>query len=138
MHRLKPCGISSSACEGARLPYWKRFTGSRIPTPGAHTGTIIASSGSIANNIDPGWVRVLLLHPSRGFPHYGPGCGMHLKGRGRHMALSKWALAAVGVIGVALAASAPAQVESVLWPDDFLTRVEALLLVETLNAGILA
>lgn len=54
------------------------------------------------------------------------------------MALSKWALAAVGVVGVALAASAPAQAEPALWPDDFLTRLEATALVETLNARILA
>jgi chorismate-pyruvate lyase len=43
-----------------------------------------------------------------------------------------------GVISAALAAFAPAQSETIAWPDGFLTKLEALALVQTLNAEILA
>jgi chorismate-pyruvate lyase len=43
-----------------------------------------------------------------------------------------------GVVSAALAARAPAQAETIPWPDEFLTRLEALALVQTLNAELLA
>jgi chorismate-pyruvate lyase len=43
-----------------------------------------------------------------------------------------------GVMSAALAALAPAQAEAGPWPDEFLTRLEALALVQTLNAELLA
>jgi chorismate-pyruvate lyase len=43
-----------------------------------------------------------------------------------------------GVVSAALAALAPAQAETIPWPDEFLTRLEALALVQTLNAELLA
>jgi len=43
-----------------------------------------------------------------------------------------------GVVSAALATLAPAQAETGPWPDGFLTRLEALALVQTLNAELLA
>jgi chorismate-pyruvate lyase len=43
-----------------------------------------------------------------------------------------------GAVSAALAAPAPAQAETGPWPDEFLTRLEALALVQTLNAELLA
>lgn len=43
-----------------------------------------------------------------------------------------------GAVSAALAALAPAQAETGPWPDEFLTRLEALALVQTLNAELLA
>jgi len=44
----------------------------------------------------------------------------------------------VGLAFAALAALAPARGETIRWRDDFVTRLEALALVQTLNAEILA
>lgn len=50
----------------------------------------------------------------------------------------KRAMIFAGLASAALAAFVPARGESIAWRDDFLTRLEALALVQTLNAEILA
>src|SRR5258708_5478170 len=54
------------------------------------------------------------------------------------MTRPKRAMIAAGLVSAALAALAPARAEAVGWPDDLLSRLEALALVQTLNAEILA
>jgi chorismate-pyruvate lyase len=54
------------------------------------------------------------------------------------MARAQRVMIFVGVVSAALAALAPAQAETSPWPDEFLTRLEALALVQTLNAELLA
>src|SRR5438105_11428246 len=42
------------------------------------------------------------------------------------------------ILGAVLMAPRPASAEAIAWPDDFVTRLEALALVQTLNGEILA
>jgi chorismate-pyruvate lyase len=49
-----------------------------------------------------------------------------------------WIKVATVLASIALLGSAPAPAQTVLWPDDFVSRIEALALVQTLNAEILA
>src|SRR5258708_10417388 len=60
------------------------------------------------------------------------------RGRARHMTRAKRVMIVAGLASAALAALTPARAEAVGWPDDFLSRLEALALVQTLNAEILA
>jgi chorismate-pyruvate lyase len=50
----------------------------------------------------------------------------------------KRAMIFAALVGAAVAALAPVRAETVAWPDDFVSRLEALALVETLDAEILA
>lgn len=54
------------------------------------------------------------------------------------MPMPKRAMTFIGLACLALAAFAPARGDTIAWPDDFLARLEALALVQTLNAEILA
>jgi chorismate-pyruvate lyase len=54
------------------------------------------------------------------------------------MTRPKLVMIVAGLASAALAALTPARAEAVGWPDDFLSRLEALALVQTLNAEILA
>jgi chorismate-pyruvate lyase len=54
------------------------------------------------------------------------------------MARAQRMMIVAAVVSAALAALAPAQAETIPWPDEFLTRLEALALVQTLNAELLA
>src|SRR5260221_13446638 len=60
------------------------------------------------------------------------------RGGARHMTRANRVMIVAGLASAALAALTPARAEAVGWPDDFLSRLEALALVQTLNAEILA
>jgi chorismate-pyruvate lyase len=55
-----------------------------------------------------------------------------------HMTRSRCVVLVVWLVGTVWAALTPARAETLAWSDDFLTRLEALALVQTLNAEILA